>query len=199
MPPALAFPEFAGVEMQAVATQWSKWHFSVLVPPVLIASIVADWHLPTDLAQTGIVLSPDHRTAAVRLPGAGERREVTDAHERFAMLIDGHLGAADRGAPARASGLPAKVLWSNAGNIAESIVGECAARLGADHPGVVHARALFAAKSLADGSRNPLFEPIRPFPRPHPARRRRICCLRYRIAALPLCKTCPLDRLDGND
>lgn len=194
----LGVPEFAGVEMQAVATQWSKWHFSVLVPPVLIASIVADWHLPTDLAQTGIVLSPDHRTAAVRLPGAGERRHVTDAHERFAMLIDGHL-APLIAALARAGGLPAKVLWSNAGNIAEGIVGECAARLGADHPGVVQARALLAAKSLADGSRNPLFEPIRHFPDRTPARRRRICCLRYRIAALPLCKTCPLDRLDGHD
>jgi ferric iron reductase protein FhuF len=194
----LGVPEFAGAEMQAVATQWSKRHFSVLVPPVLIASIVADWHLPTDLAQTGIVLSPDHRTAAVRLPGAGERRHVTDAHERFAMLIEGHL-APLIAALARASGLPAKVLWSNAGNIAESIVGECAARLGADHLGVVHGRALFAAKNFPDGGRNPLFEPIRHFPDRTPARRRRICCLRYRIAALPLCKTCPLDRLDGTD
>ncbi len=83
------------------------------------------------------------------------------------------------------------MLWSNAGNIAENIVGECAAQLGADHPGVVHGRALFAAKSLPDGRRNPLFEPVRYFPNRTPARRRRICCLRYRIAALPLCKTCP--------
>lgn len=185
---------FTATEMTAVATQWSKWHFSILVPPVLIASIALDWQLPTELARTGIVLSPEHRTAALRLPDEGERRHFADADERFTPLIEGHLAPLIE-ALSRASGLPAKVLWSNAGNIAESIIGECETRLGADHRGVLQARALFAMKSLRDGRRNPLFEPVRHFPNRTPARRRRICCLRYRIPALPLCKTCPLDRL----
>jgi ferric iron reductase protein FhuF len=188
---------FDGTEMTAVATQWSKWHFSVVLPPVLIANIARDWHLPTDLEQVGIVLSADHRTAALRLPAKGEHRHFADAHERFSVLIEGHLAPFIR-TLSRASALPEKVLWSNAGNIAESVVGECEAQLGADHPGVIHGRALFAAKSLGGGRRNPLFEPVRYIPNRTPARRRRICCLRYRIPALPLCKTCPLDnrRLD---
>lgn len=183
---------FTATEMTAVATQWSKWHFSILVPPVLLANIALDWQLPTDLARTGIVLSPEHRTVALRLPDEGQRRHFADADERFTPLIEGHLVPLIE-ALSQASGLPAKVLWSNAGNVAESVAGECAAQLGADHRGVLQARALFAMKSLRDGRRNPLFEPVRHFANRSPPRRRRICCLRYRIAALPLCKTCPLD------
>ncbi|TPM28795.1 siderophore-iron reductase FhuF [Mesorhizobium sp. B2-3-4] len=105
--------------------------------------------------------------------------------------MSGHL-APLIAAPSRASGLPAKTLWSNAGNVAESVVADCAGLLGENHPGVADARALFATRLWPDRRRNELFEPVR---QDEGRRRRRLCCLRYRMASLPLCKTCPLDSI----
>lgn len=182
---------YAEPEAQAVATQWSKWHFSQVLPPVLIASIAADWQLPVAIGHIGIVLSPDSRTAAIRLPGEGERFAPSGARSRFSALMDDHL-APLIAALSRASGLPAKVLWSNAGNVVENIVGECAGFLGESHRGVADARELLATRLWPDRGRNELFEPIR---YTDGRRRRRICCLRYRMAALSLCKTCPLESI----
>ncbi|MCV3208006.1 siderophore-iron reductase FhuF [Mesorhizobium sp. YC-39] len=181
---------YAEPDEQAVATQWSKWHFSQLLPPALIANIAADWLLPTAIDRIGIVLSPDSRTLAIRLPGEGARLPVSGV-QRFWPLVEDHL-APLIAAISRASGLPAKTLWSNAGNVAETIVSECAAFLGEAHPGVTDARALLATRLWPDGRKNDLFEPVR---YREGRRRRRLCCLRYRIASLSLCKSCPLDKV----
>ncbi|CCV04710.1 Ferric iron reductase [Mesorhizobium metallidurans STM 2683] len=181
---------YAEPDAQAVATQWSKWHFSQFLPPVLIANIAGDWLLPTAIDRIGIVLSPDSRTLAIRLPGEGARLPVSGV-QRFSPLVEDHL-APLIAAISRASGLPAKTLWSNAGNVAETIASECAAFLGEAHPGVADARALLAARLWPDGRRNELFEPVR---YREGRRRRRICCLRYRMASLALCKSCPLDKV----
>lgn len=182
---------YVEADTQAVATQWSKWHFSIVLTPVLALNLVADWRLPIALDQIAVLLSPDSRTMAIRLRDAGGRARFDSAHGRFAPIVETHL-APVVSALSQASGLPAKVLWSNAGNVAEAVVAECAQRLGEDHPGVRGARAFLASRAWPDGRRNELFEPVR-----YAAglRRRRICCLRYRIDALPLCKSCPLDRV----
>lgn len=182
---------YAEPDAQAVATQWSKWHFSQFLPPVLIANIAADWLMPTAIGRVGIVLSPDSRTLAIRLPGEDARTFFSDPLQRFLPLVDDHLGPLIT-AISRASGLPAKTLWSNAGNVAESIVGECAAFLGETHPGVADAKALFATRVWPDGRKNDLFEPVR---YGQGRRRRRLCRLRYRMAPLQLCKSCPLDSI----
>lgn len=89
-----------------------------------------------------------------------------------------------------ASALPRKVLWSNAGTIVEHSLGELEAFLGTGHPGLDQARALLATRRWEDGANNPLFEPV--LYSAEKGRRRRICCLRYRMDDLKLCKTCPL-------
>lgn len=180
-------------EPLAVATQWSKWHFSRLLTPVIAASLAADWQLPLALDEIGIVLSPDSRTLAVRVAHEGGRQSFADAEERFALLIDGHL-APLIAALAQASGLPRKVLWSNAGNVVENTIQDCAALLGEAHPAIKQARALLSARNRPDGRRNELFAPVA-YVGEESQRRRRICCLRYRMASLPLCKTCPLDEI----
>lgn len=176
-------------DAQAVATQWSKWHFSIVLTPVLALNLVADWRLPLALDQIAVLLSPDSRTMAIRLPDAGGRTRFDNAHDRFAAIVETHL-APVVSALSQASRLPAKVLWSNAGNVAEAVVAECAQQLGEGYAGVRDARAFLASRAWPDGRRNELFEPVR-----YAAglRRRRICCLRYRINSLPLCKSCPLD------
>lgn len=179
-------------DAQAVATQWSKWHFSIVLTPVVALTIVADRQLPIAIDEIGVLLSPDSRTKGLRLHDSGNTMRFDNAHQRFAWIVDNHL-APVISALSRASNLPSKVLWSNAGNVAESVIAECAAWLGEEHRGVRDARSFLTSRAWPDGHRNELFEPIR-----YSAtgtRRRRICCLRYRMDSLPLCKTCPLDRV----
>lgn len=177
-------------DLQAVATQWSKWHFSVALTPVLALNIAADWLLPFSIDDIGVVLSSDSRTKGLRLPGSGQKARFDNAHDRFSSIADDHL-APVVSALAQTSKLPSKVLWSNAGNVFESVIGECAAWLGEEHRAIRDARAFLASRTWPDGRRNDLFEPIRYAE--NGARRRRICCLRYRMDSLPLCKSCPLD------
>ena len=180
-------------EPGAVATQWSKWHFSVLLTPVLVANIANDRQLPTDLEAIGIILSEDCRTSAIRLSGEGKVVQSPNAHERFEWLIEGHLKPVIA-ALSRASGLPQKVFWSNAGNVAESVMRECEAFLGTDHPGVQQGIELFATRNWPAGIRNPLYQPVRYVTDSEGThRKRRICCLRYSIPSLPYCKSCPLE------
>jgi ferric iron reductase protein FhuF len=184
---------YAQPDALAVATQWSKWHFSVLLTPVMAANIAADWQLPVAIDEIGVVLSPDSRMLAVRLAHEGERRRFAQGHERFVAISDDHLAPLIK-ALSKASGLPAKVLWSNAGNVIETVVAQCAALLGESHDGVRQAQAFLAARSWPDGRRNELFAPIS-YVGEERQRKRRICCLRYRIETLPLCKSCPLDSI----
>ncbi|MFE0018671.1 siderophore-iron reductase FhuF [Mesorhizobium sp. NPDC059054] len=179
-------------DAQAVATQWSKWHFSIVLTPVLALNIVADRQLPIALDEIGVLLSPDSRTQGLRLPDSGSTVHFDNAHQRFARIVEGHL-APVVSALSQASTLPSKVLWSNAGNVVENVVAECASWLGDEHRGVRDARAFLASRTWPDGRKNELFEPIRYSGTG--TRRRRICCLRYRMDSLPLCKSCPLDRI----
>jgi ferric iron reductase protein FhuF len=180
-------------DLPAVATQWSKWHFSVLLTPVLAANVIADWHLPTDIQSIGVILSEDSRTSAIRLSCEGSAVRPADAHERFDVLIERHLKPLIA-ALSHASGLPQKVLWSNAGNVAENVMRECETLLGADHPGVQAGSLLFASRHWPDGSRNGLYQPVRYVNKGDEThRQRRVCCLRYPIPSLAFCKSCPLD------
>ena len=180
-------------EALAVATQWSKWHLSIFLAPVVAANILADWALPTAIEDVGVILSADKRTLAIRLADGGKRARYEGPQQRFAPLMRNHLAPLFL-AVSQASGLPAKVLWSNAGNVFENVVARCAEGCGENHPGIADARALLGSRTDPDGRKNPLFEPVRYSGRGG-SRQRRVCCLRYRMASLPLCKSCPLDRV----
>ena len=180
--------KYPGGDKAAIATQWSKWHFSTLLVPVLAANILADLDLPVELERVGIILDADGHTAAIRLGPDIVRFAPANATARFDRVTETHLAPLIRAVRAT-SGLPEKVLWSNAGNIAENVLRECEGALGPDHPGVTQGAALLAARLRPDGGRNPFFEPIRYV---GGERRRRVCCLRYPIETLGYCKSCPL-------
>ncbi|MEP7457446.1 siderophore-iron reductase FhuF [Phyllobacterium sp. SB3] len=182
----------------AVATQWSKWHFSLLLPPVVAAIVVAQHELPVDLSDTAIVLSEDGRAEAFRLSGPGHGIDADDVPDCLRRLIDGHL-APLIAALAAASKAPEKVLWSNAGNVLESILKECETWAPPGHSTLIDANRLLTHRSHADGARNFLFEPVRYVAHGNETiRRRKVCCLRYRIPSLNLCKSCPLAFLKTN-
>lgn len=180
-------------EPRAVASQWSKWYFSRLVTPVLAANIVMHRKLPIGLDETGVILSEDGRATAFRLQHEGDSFAPANHVERFTDLVDGHL-AILIAALSKASGLSPKVLWANAGNIAENVVRHCAGALGEEHAGVAHGRQLLSERLWHDKRPNRIFQPIRYVPAGGTTlRKRRVCCMRYLIPSLSLCKTCPLE------
>lgn len=192
---AAALARFGGSyeqpEPRAVASQWSKLYFSRLLVPATAAAIAADWRLPLDPRRLRVVLDAQGGVATVALPHAGAASPAGDAEERFGFLVTEHLPEVIDSL-ARASGLTRRVLWSNAGNLFERVVGHCAQSLGEAHPGVRQGREMLARRRFAAGTANPLAEPVRYLA--DGTRQRRVCCLRYLIPALPYCGTCPLDR-----
>ncbi|UOK73567.1 siderophore-iron reductase FhuF [Ancylobacter polymorphus] len=178
-------------EPRAVASQWSKLYFSRLLVPATAAAIAADWHLPLAPRGMRVALDAQGGVATFALPHAGTASAPGDTEERFGFLVTEHLPPVIDSL-ARASGLTRRVIWSNAGNLFERVIGHCAQLLGEAHPGVQQGRELLARRRFANGAANPLAEPVRYLA--DGTRQRRVCCLRYLIPTLPYCGTCPLDR-----
>lgn len=191
-------PEHAGQDRRALASQWSKYYLVKLIPPVVAAALVLGRRLPLDFAEVEVVLDAQGLPEAFKLTGDGEvfSRPPSDPFQRFTDLIDRHLQPFVLGL-AKEVKISPKVLWSNAGNYFEWFMGELAraplpAHLLAD------GEALLKTERRADGTRNPLFLPIRYQPVSCDLRadgrwrQRRVCCIRYRLDTLAHCDNCPL-------
>lgn len=179
-------------EPRAVASMWSKFHFWMLLTPVVAASLLLEHGLPTDLDEIEVIIAPDGQTTAFRLPHGGGRAIPADGFERFGTLVDGHIDPLIRAVSAQ-SGASAKVLWSNVGNLFENLLRQIEESGMARGPGPVQARALMASRDWPGRRGNPLFEPVRYVERDGQQKRlRRVCCIRYLIPSLKLCSTCPL-------
>jgi ferric iron reductase protein FhuF len=173
---------------RATATQWSKLYFSRLLPAALLPAMLDHWQLPLSPEQMKIRLDGEGVVTGLVLEHAGARMAQAP---RFDFLIDGHLEPVISALAAQ-SGLPAKVLWNNAGNIFETILMRASALLGADHPGIAEGMHLLQARRRKAGAGNPLFEPVRYRKTDEgTVRTRRLCCLRYLTDGLGLCKSCP--------
>ncbi|MDR3399455.1 MAG: siderophore-iron reductase FhuF [Pandoraea sp.] len=207
-----------GVEPRALMSQWGKFYFRAVVPAALAITVVHGRTLTLDSAACGVVLRGG-LPLQVRFPADSwtppgphdDEARVSSvpfasppASARLASLIHGHLPAAIA-AMHRAAGVSARVLWSNAGNLLEFIVGQMrqvpslASRATGDYAWLFDKDAGFGG--TAD---NPLFHTVRyvspPSPvMPAPMRARRVCCLRYQLAGKGtrcdealLCGACPL-------
>lgn len=181
-------------DRRAVASLWSKWHFSRLAAHGLAANLLLERDLPLGLHDLHLVQSDEGQTAGLVLPHAGKPLAELGPEARFATLLDAHLTPLIE-ALAAATGASPKVFWSNAGNYFEHFASALA-----DHPMAgpdvaEPARALMASRTLYDGRRNPLYQPVRyvtPTAPEAPARIRRLCCIRYLIDELGYCANCPL-------
>lgn len=202
-----------GVEPRALMSQWSKFYFRAVAPAALAIIVVHGRTLTLDSEACGIVLRGG-LPVQVRFPesswmpqgeGDVEGDAVADpAPVRFASLLQGHLPAAMM-AMQRAAGVSPRVLWSNAGNLLEFIVGEMrkvpslSARAASDYAWLFDGDAGFGQTSD-----NPLYRTVRyvtppSTAMPTPMRARRVCCLRYQLAGKGtrcddalLCGSCPL-------
>jgi ferric iron reductase protein FhuF len=179
---------------RAVASQWSKLYFSRLILPTAAAAVLFDWQLQLDLSNMRIAMDDDGGNIRFGLQSKGIQGTIKNSGERFSFLADAHLRHVIP-VLSDAGGLPQKVLWSNAGNILENVMQRSAALLGPEHHGVQDGRNYLKTRRFEDGSLNPLFEPVRYIEHHGEVqRKRRICCLRYFIPALSVCKTCPLEK-----
>lgn len=180
-------------DRRAVASLWSKWHFSYVVAVGLAANLLLDRDLPLALDSLHLIQDQEGQTTGMIMRHAGSPLAMRANSLRFATLIDGHLTPLIE-ALANLSGASPKVFWSNAGNYFEYF-----AHTLADHPLALpnanaSALALLESKTLSEGRRNPLYRPVRYLPGTDdkPQRVRRLCCIRYLIGELGYCSNCPL-------
>lgn len=185
---------YSDSDPRGLASIWSKYYFIKLIPPVVAASLILDQRLPLHLDQVQLILNDDSLPAGFKLPHAGQRWRPTpaDAFERFDELLEHHLRPFIE-ALARHVRLSPKVLWSNAGNYFEWLLGVLATAM--PHADLTHGHQLLNAQLLPDGRRNPLYQPVRYLKvegQESLKRQRRVCCIRYRVNGLDYCGNCPL-------
>ncbi|MEX0603702.1 MAG: siderophore-iron reductase FhuF [Marinobacter sp.] len=182
------------VDRRALASLWSRTYFLRLAVPSITANLVLDWELPVELDDIEVILTPDGQAEAFRissegraLPSSGET-----VFERFQTLVDDNFSPFIQ-ALSRQIKVSPRVLWNNAGNYVEWLVGALEHHLGPDQVSA-DGHQLINLQLRPDGSRNPLYQPVRYVERssgPSPLRQRRQCCLRYRLPELGLCENCP--------
>ncbi|WP_416884760.1 siderophore-iron reductase FhuF [Marinospirillum sp.] len=181
-------------DLKAVASLWSKWHFSTLITTALAPNLLLGRDLPVGLKELHVTQSADGKTTGFTLVHAGQPLSDQDDFSRFKSLIDQHLSPLIS-TLASVSGASAKVFWSNAGNYLEFFTSAIQA-----HPLAVPttnqpAQRLLESRSRPDGQRNPLYLPVRYIEAEDaadPKRIRRLCCLRYLIDELGYCGNCPV-------
>ncbi|WP_416139807.1 siderophore-iron reductase FhuF [Halomonas sp. HK25] len=180
-------------DRRAVASLWSKWHFSSLCGHGLVANLLLERDLPLGLDELHLQQSPEGQTTGLVLRHAGRPLADLEPHTRFATLLDDHLTPLIE-ALAATTGASPKVFWSNVGNYFEHFAGALASHPMAAPDVAEPARALMESRTLPDGRRNPLYRPVRYIEREadSPRRVRRLCCIRYLIDELGVCGNCPL-------
>lgn len=189
-------PGFAPSARRAVVSQWTKFYFARLVLPVVTAA-VQGWRVPVPVEGVGAVIGAGGDVEAFHLPTPGMAFDPAPdgPFGRFSHLIDDHL-APVVATIARRERLSARVLWSNAGNYLEFVVGRLA-EAGLSPAGVDDAYALLAAPRRRDGTGNPLHQPVRYREVSDGKggyrtwRQRRMCCIRDLLPEYGLCGNCP--------
>lgn len=179
-------------DLKAAASLWSKFHFSSVSIPTLVANLLLGHELPVGANECRMVLGDRGQTVRIWLPHGGVPLSSKALQARFRSLFDAHCTPLIE-TLAAVSGLSAKVFWSNLGHYVEFVGNTCSrhpAFPGAGEPLLDY----LATRTLPDGSRNPLYQPVRylELGDKAPTRVRRLCCIKYRLPGEPLCGGCPL-------
>lgn len=187
---------YPGSDPRGLASVWSKHYFIKLIPPVVAASLILQHRLPLQLDHLQLILDDAGLPAAFKLPHPGQRwpSGPADAFARFDDLLEGHLTPFIEAIAAHARISP-KVLWSNAGNYFEWLLGVLANAM--PQADLSHGHQLLNAQYRPHGRRNPLYQPVRYVKvegQSESKRQRRVCCIRYRVTGLDYCGNCPLQR-----
>jgi ferric iron reductase protein FhuF len=177
---------------KAIASIWSKFHFSSVSIPTLVANLLLGYDLPVGGDALRLALGDKGQTARIWLPHGGVTLASKAPQARFSRLFDDHCAPLIE-ALALVSGLSEKVFWSNLGHYVEFVGKTCSRHpefTGAGEPLLDY----LDTRTLPDGRRNPLYQPVRylELGAETPSRVRRLCCIKYRLPGEPLCGGCPL-------
>ncbi|MFJ5296278.1 siderophore-iron reductase FhuF [Pseudomonas sp. NPDC088368] len=186
--------QYPDSDRRGLASIWTKHYCVKLIPPVAAASLILDHRLPLDFADLQLMLDGQGMPRGFKLPDSGRRwsPEPADGFERFDDLIEHHLRPFIEGVTSRIR-LSPHVLWSNAGNYFDWLLGVLAGEV--PHAELRHGRDVLNAKTLPDGRRNPLYQPVRYLQvegQTELKRQRRVCCVRYLVGGLAYCESCPV-------
>lgn len=194
---ALFANRYPGGDLRAIASLWSKWHFSATAIPTLTAHLLLNRELPVSLDELHVLIDDQGATQRIWLPHEGKTFTTLDTTERFTKLVDQHWVPLIERLSAL-SGVAPRVFWSNAGGYVDYYVNALAAHPFVDHNALAATRALLSSRTL-NGLRNPLFEPLRTY-QPNGSEEvkqvRKLCCLRYLLADIDVCGNCPLEGCD---
>ncbi|MCW3478332.1 siderophore-iron reductase FhuF [Neisseriaceae bacterium JH1-16] len=185
--------DYPGAPGRAQVSQWAKHYFRLLLPPAIAAAMLG-LRLPLSLERVGLRLGEDGLPAELELDHLGMPAPHASLAERYQPLLWQHLAPLIERLAAHGK-LSRRVLWNSAGNLIEHLLQHF---IDEGHPEAqAHADWLFGLRRLADGSANPLWQPVRYVdsflpPVPPPVRLRRLCCLRYELPGEVCCATCPL-------
>lgn len=179
-------------DLLAVASIWSKFHFSSVSIPTLVANLLLGYDLPVGGDELRLSFGEHGHTTRIWLPHGGVPLASKALQARFSSLFDDHCAPLIE-ALSEVSGLSAKVFWSNLGHYVEFVGKTCSqhpAYAGAGDPLLDY----LATRTLPDGRRNPLYQPVRylELGGEMPTRVRRLCCIKYRLPGEALCGGCPL-------
>lgn len=177
--------------MPLLVSQWFKFYAMQLIPPVVTASLTQgeQWPLQPDqlwfaLDERGVLDGVRFSCCSVVSP----QRE--HPFERFAPLLDNLAQVID--ALCAYGRLAPAVLWSSAGDVLETCLRQLSAVT--DVP-LAPGYGLLRERLMPDGRRNPLFDTLIYIEGPggQAIRKRRTCCLSYRVAWVGRCEHCPVN------
>ncbi|NDL65120.1 siderophore-iron reductase FhuF [Acerihabitans arboris] len=178
-----------GGDRAAVISMWSQWYFALLVAPWTRIALLHGWRLPVDPRDIRLTQSESAVPEKFILADRGSKIAAPgDTFALFRQLVDTHLLPVCV-AFAHLSGIKPGLFWNNAAIRVAHGIG-MAGEQGAD---TGEARAFLDTKTLADGTPNRLYQPVRLVGHDvGPKIIRRLCCLRYKLSGLEYCPSCPL-------
>ncbi|MFJ3466476.1 siderophore-iron reductase FhuF [Pseudomonas sp. NPDC090201] len=184
-------PELMPDKRPVLVSQFAKYYFMQIIPPVVVASLVDDVSWPLGLDEVAFALSERGVLDGVRF--FGDRVSLgpsSDPFTRFGPLLV-HLHRVIDALSAY-GGVKASVFWSSAGDYLET----CLRRLAlVSDVSLEPAHRLLRERLQTDGQPNPLFNTITYIERP-PRRQRRSCCLSYQVEWVGRCEHCPSKNTD---
>jgi ferric iron reductase protein FhuF len=177
-------------DQRAVVSLWAQWYFLALVTPSVAAALCLGRVLPVDIGEIGVAFDSTGRPDTIVLDNDG----IVPPHGAaplFKKLVSNNLEPLIA-SMCQSFEIAPRVLWSNAGTVIEWTLTQFAPSA-RDANALAKGRQLLQQRSLA-GKANPLYEPVRYAPENGAlARRRRVCCLRYRLDGVAHCgNLCPL-------
>lgn len=174
-------------DRRALVSLWTQYYLPALIIPALTAFVCLGRPLPLAFERVGVELDAGGCPVRFLLPDGVD----CDRQPCLSGLIEGHLHPFVAMCH-RHCGLSRRVLWGNVGVIVDHALRELGAG-GAPVPwALAEAGAYLGWHTGRPSGRSPLAHTFRAAG-PHDERRRRVCCIRYRLPGVAPCGTlCPV-------